>query len=89
MKLSFSDETTEMRSGIAKASGGVGGLLALVSGYFWWQSADFQVQILTTLANASPEGLAKLTVLSAKENLWAGGFATASGFLIVLGVVFD
>ena len=74
---------------ISKLSGVAGGILAIVSGFFWWQSADLQVQTLTTLATKSPDALAKLSILSANENLWAGEFAAASGLCIALGLFFD
>lgn len=76
-----------MRTLAIKVCGVVGGLLALFSGFLWWQSADLQLQTLTALATISHEPLAKLGILSARENLWAGELAAASGLFLGIGLI--
>lgn len=78
-----------MKQGIAKGLAAIGGVLALVSGFFWWQSADMQVKLMTELTNAAPNAVARLGLLAAQENLWAGELAAASGFCIALALFLD
>ncbi|MBK8158740.1 MAG: hypothetical protein IPK59_08230 [Rhodospirillaceae bacterium] len=61
-----------MKATMVKILSGIGGLLALLSGVFWWLSASLQVDILAKAIDTNPTMLEKISLLAAQQNLWAG-----------------
>jgi hypothetical protein len=76
-----------MKKSIVKSLSAAGGLTALVSGYFWYLSANLQVDIAKQLVDS--DVVEKLSLFSAQENLWAGSLAAFSGVCIAATLIFD